>query len=247
MVLGYEAGKGERVYAKDLWSELQEWYEDAGILERDTSCAKEKLIWNELPNQWDKPVKAINQLYARLCEIFPKLEKHRHTESQLNGRETGNAYYLGIRKQNSEKSSAASAEPCSVVKTSAEHPQKTALSADASADATVATILTQRATADAADENPTLLAVCNSIAKLTLSDKQKLTELLTGIPCSDPLKAFRVGDKVAGNKPEASSYNWHGRITEITTSISCKVDWQEREKHKGGRVISMLFCDLRKI
>ncbi|MCC3461668.1 MAG: helicase superfamily 3, partial [Microcoleus sp. PH2017_11_PCY_U_A] len=217
--LGYEAGKGERVYAKDLWSELQEWYQEAGILELEwNEKGKEKLVWNELPNQWDKPVKAINQLYARLCEIFPKLEKHRHTEAQLNGREMGNAYYLGIRKRHSEKSSAESAEPCSVVKTSAEHPQKTTFSADAS----VATILTLRATADSADENPTVLELCNGIAKLTLSDKQKLVELLTGVPCSDPLKAFRVGDKVAGNNPDEPSYNWHGRIVEMYTSISCK-------------------------
>ena len=87
---------------------------------------------------------------------------------------------------------------------------------------------------------PTILELCNYIEKLTLSDKQKLTELLTGIPCSDPLKAFRVGDKVAANKPEDASYNWHGRIVEIDISIGCKVDWQEREGMKGGRVISML-------
>jgi hypothetical protein len=74
-----------------------------------------------------------------------------------------------------------------------------------------------------------------------------MADFLTGVPCSDPIKAFRVGDRVAGNKPEDSSYNWHGRIVEITTSISCKVDWQEREGMKGGRVISMLFCNLRKI
>src|SRR4028118_2260897 len=55
--LGYEAGKGERVYAKDLWSELQEWYQEAGILEIEwNEKGKEKLVWNDLPNQWDKPV-----------------------------------------------------------------------------------------------------------------------------------------------------------------------------------------------
>jgi hypothetical protein len=94
---------------------------------------------------------------------------------------------------------------------------------------------------------PTILELCNTIAKLPLSDKQNLVELLTGVPCSDPLKAFRVGDKVAGNKPDDASYNWHGRIVEIQTSINCKVDWQEREGMRGGRVISMLFCNLRKI
>jgi hypothetical protein len=109
------------------------------------------------------------------------------------------------------------------------------------------TILTQMAAEDAEALNPTILELCNAIGKLTLSDRQKLTELITGVPCSDPLKAFRVGDKVAGNRPEDASYNWHGRIVEIDTSITCKVDWQEREGMRGGRVISMLFCNLRKI
>jgi hypothetical protein len=94
---------------------------------------------------------------------------------------------------------------------------------------------------------PTIVELLNMIDKLPLSDKQKLAELFTGVPCSDPLKAFRVGDRVAGNRPEDASYNWHGRIVEIDTSIGCKVDWQEREGMRGGRVISMLFCNLRKI
>jgi hypothetical protein len=54
---------------------------------------------------------------------------------------------------------------------------------------------------DAEALNPTILEFCNSFSKLSSSEKQKLTELLTGVPCSDPLKAFRVGDKVAGNRP----------------------------------------------
>jgi hypothetical protein len=87
------------------------------------------------------------------------------------------------------------------------------------------------------------LDFCNSFSKLSDSDKQKLTELLTGVPRSDPLKAFKVGGTVSGNKPDDATYSWHGRIVEIHTSISCKVDWQEREGLKGGRVISMLFCD----
>jgi hypothetical protein len=89
--------------------------------------------------------------------------------------------------------------------------------------------------------------ICNLLSQLTEDERQKMADLLTGVPCSDPIKAFRVGDKVAGNKPDDASYNWHGRIVEIHTSISCKVDWQEREGMRGGRVISMLFCNLRKI
>ncbi|MEG4321999.1 MULTISPECIES: hypothetical protein [unclassified Microcoleus] len=110
-----------------------------------------------------------------------------------------------------------------------------------------ATILTQSAAEDAEDVSPTILELCNGIAKLTLADKQKLVELLTGIPCSDPLKAFRVGDRVAGNNPEEPAYNWHGRIVEIHVSIGCKVDFEERARNRGGRIISMLFCNMRKI
>jgi len=226
-------------------------YQETGILEIDwNEKGKDKQVWNDLPNQWDKPVKAINQLYARLCEIFPKLERHRHTEAQLEGQVMGSAYYLGLCKRTAEKSNkvaSESSECCSTVKSSSEHPQKVTLSEDASEDASEATMLTQIASEDSEDENPTILKLCNEIAKLSTSDKQKLTELLTGVPCSDPLKAFRVGDTVAGNRSEDASYNWHGRIVEIHTSINCKVDWQEREGMKGGRVISMLFCDLRKI
>ena len=248
--LGYEAGKGERVYAKDIWAELQEWYQEAGILEIEwNEKGKEKLVWNDLPNQWDKPVKAINQLYARFCEIFPKLEKYRHTERVCESgaeRTLGEAYYLGICKQSAEeigKSSSASSAPYTVRKSSSALPQQNFYAEDGAE----ATILTQKGAEDAEALNPTILGFCNSFSKLSPSDKQKLTELLTGVPCSDPLKAFRVGDKVAGNKSENASYNWHGRIVDITTSISCKVDWQEREGMRGGRVISMLFCDLRKI
>jgi len=244
--LGYEAGKGERVYAKDLWSELEEWYQEAGILEIEwNEKGKEKLVWNDLPNQWDKPVKAINQLYARLCEIFPKLEKHRHTEHQLEGRTKGDFYYLGITKQKSQTShkTAPPSPPLDAARICAPlvlH-QKNVGGAIGGAKS-----LTQSDSGDGGAPNP-VLELCNVIAKLSQKNQQDLVQLLTGTPCSDPLKAFRVGDKVAGNNPEDASYNWHGRIVEIHTSINCKVDWQEREGMKGGRIISMLFCNLRKI
>jgi hypothetical protein len=156
---------------------------------------------------------------------------------------------LGIckKKTESRKSSSESSESYSAVKSASELPQKITFSEDASEDVSEATILIQKASEDSEALNPNLLDFCNSFSKLSASDKQKLVELLTGIPCSDPLTAFRVGDKVAGNNPEDASYNWHGRIVEIHTSINCKVDWQEREGMRGGRVISMLFCNLRKI
>ena len=158
----------------------------------------------------------------------------------------GDFYYLGLMKHTPEKSDKSA--PASPAVDTASILPPAVLQQNISAGALLEqTTLTQSAAGDAGALNPTILEVLNTIAKFTLSDKQKLAELLTGVPCSDPLKAFRVGDKVAGNKPEDSSYNWHGRIVEMTTNITCKVDWQEREGMRGGRVISMLFCNLRKI
>lgn len=244
---GYEVGKGDRLYAKDAWVDLVDWYIETGTLEVEYDRdGKEKRVWNELPGR-DTPVKAINQLFARLSELVPNLEKYRHNERGFDcDRTKGDFYYIGLTKQKIEKSEK-SAPPSPPVDAARNSSPPVLLQENTGGALEEHTILTQSAGGDGGAQNPTILELCNAIAKLTLSDKQKLTELLTGVPCSDPLKAFHVGDKVAGNKPENSSYNWHGRIVEIHTSISCKVDWQEREGMRGGRVISMLFCDLRKI
>lgn len=94
--VGLEAQAGGRVWVKDLWQQLQDWYSEAGILEFEYDArGKEKLVWNELPNRYDAPVKAINQLHSRLSEIFPKVQIHRY-----NGRDEierrGQKYLLGI-------------------------------------------------------------------------------------------------------------------------------------------------------
>jgi putative DNA primase/helicase len=245
--VGLEVQSGGRVWVKDLWEELQNWYENAGILEREyDGKGKEKLIWNELSNKYDAPVKAINQLSARFSEIFPKVQVCRHNERDEMERK-GQRYLLGVAFVKSSVEIAKTASPSSPLDAARNIASPTVSpknTGDALGDART---LTQRAGDDGDAISSTLLDFCNFFSKLSDCDKQKLTELLTGVPCSDPLKAFRVGDKVAGNRQEDASYNWHGRIVEIDTSIGCKVDWQEREGMRGGRVISMLFCNLRKI
>jgi putative DNA primase/helicase len=245
--IGLEVQSGGRVWVKDLWEELQNWYENAGILEREyDGKGKEKLIWNELSNKYDAPVKAINQLSARFSEIFPKVQVCRHNERDEMERK-GQRYLLGVGFVKSSVETAKTASPSSPLDAARNTASPTASpknTGDAVGDART---LTQSAGDDGDAISPTLLDFCNSFSKLSDSDKQKLTELLTGVPCSNPLKALRVGDKVAGNDPDDPIYNWHGRIVEIHTSIGCKVDWQEREGMRGGRVISMLFCNLRKI
>jgi putative DNA primase/helicase len=95
--VGLEVQAGGRVWVTDLWQQLQDWYVESGILEIEDSGEKKKpkLVWNELSNKYDAPVKAVNQLYSRLCEIFPKVQVHRY-----NGRDEmerrGQKYLLGI-------------------------------------------------------------------------------------------------------------------------------------------------------
>jgi putative DNA primase/helicase len=249
--VGLEVQSGGRVWVKDLWQQLQDWYEDAGILEIEyDGKGKEKLVWNELSNKYDAPVKAVNQLYSRLCEIFPKVQIHRY-----NGREEierrGQKYLLGIGFVQTSATTQKTGLPGLPVDTA----RDTGLPSELPSELPKNTgnpvgnpqTLTQSAGNPGNPISSPFAELCNLLSQLTDDERQKMADLLTGVPCSDPIKAFRVGDKVAGNRQEDASYNWHGRIVEIHTSISCKVDWQEREGMRGGRVISMLFCNLRKI
>jgi putative DNA primase/helicase len=253
--VGLEVQSGGRVWVKDLWEELQNWYENAGILEREyDGKGKEKLIWNELSNKYDAPVKSINQLSSRFSEIFPKVQVCKYYEREEIERRN-QRYLLGVGFVQVFAETAKTSEPSEPVYTarvsSEPESEPKNIGSNVGANAEISKTLTQSDIqsfgSDGSDDSRILLDFCNSFSKLSDANKQKLIELLTGVPCSDPLKAFRVGDKVAGNNPEDASYNWHGRIVEIHTSINCKVDWQEREGMRGGRVISMLFCNLRKI
>jgi putative DNA primase/helicase len=241
--VGLEVQSGGRVWVKDLWQQLQDWYENTGILEKECDGkGKEKLIWHELSNKYDAPVKAINQLASRFGEIFPKVQVCRHNERDEIDRR-GQRYLLGIGFVQDSARTAKTASPSSPVDTARDTASPTAPPKN-TGDAKT---LTQSGGDDGGAISSPFMELCNLLSQLTDDERQKMADLLTGVPCSDPIKAFRVGDRVAGNKPDDASYNWHGRIVEIDTSIGCKVDWQEREGMRGGRVISMLFCNLRKI
>jgi putative DNA primase/helicase len=249
--VGLQVQFGGRVWVKDLWQQLQDWYEDAGILEKEyDGKGKEKLVWNELSNKYDAPVKAVNQLYARLCEIFPKLTKHR-CEDRDNPERRGQKFLSGIGFVQSFTRT----DKTGLAELAVDTARLTGLAGELAGELARNTAnpvanpqtLTQSAANPANPISSPFAELCTLLSQLTDDERQKMADLLTGVPCSDPIKAFRVGDKVAGNRQEDASYNWHGRIVEIDTSIGCKVDWQEREGMRGGRVISMLFCNLRKI
>jgi len=250
--VGIEVQTGGRIYVKDLWEQLQEWYQAAGILELEyTDKGKEKLIWHDLSNKYDSPVKAINQVLARFSEIFPKILKRQHTEGGSLDLRKGQWYLSGIafvqKSEPSKEIASLASLPCTERDTGSLNASLEQASNAASEATSEARTLAQSQSEASEAILATAADFVKYFAKLPNSERQKIAELLIGVPCSDPLKAFRVGDKVAGNNPEDASYNWHGRIVEIHTSINCKVDWQEREGMRGGRIISMLFCDLRKI
>jgi|GEM_PF-1456298 len=104
--VGLEVQAGGRVWVKDLWQRLQDWYVESGILEIEVKeSSKEKLVWNELSNKYDSPVKAVNQLYSRLCEIFPKVQIHRY-DGRDEMERRGQKFLLGINfVQSSARSS----------------------------------------------------------------------------------------------------------------------------------------------
>ena len=97
--VGLEPQPDGQVYVSDLWQQLRDWYIKTGVLKVETVKGKEKLIWRDLPNKRDNPVKAINQLSRRLCELFPKLQRRRHTghDTGHDGRlRLGCSYLIGI-------------------------------------------------------------------------------------------------------------------------------------------------------
>jgi putative DNA primase/helicase len=245
--VGLEAQFDGRVWVPDLWEVLLDWYEGMGIVDREPdSKGKEKLIWQELSNKYDAPVKSINQLSSRLSEIFPKVQVCKYLGRDEMERR-GQRYLLGVGFVQGSAITAKTSVPSVPVDTARDTAVPTSVPKNTGTDVGTAETLTQSGGTDGTDDSSPLTELCALLSKLTVDERQRMADFLTGVPCSDPIKAFRVGDKVAGNKPDDSSYNWHGRIVEITTSISCRVDWQEREGMRGGRVISMLFCNLRKI
>jgi len=110
--VGLEAQAGGRVWVTDLWQQLQDWYVESGILEIEDSGEKKKpkLVWNELSNKYDAPVKAINQLSSRFSEIFPKLQVCRYCERDEMERRN-QRYLLGIGFVQGSAKTAKTVEP----------------------------------------------------------------------------------------------------------------------------------------
>jgi putative DNA primase/helicase len=177
--VGLEVQAGDRVWVKDVWELLVDWYEGMGILDKELgSNGREKLIWNELPSKYDAPVKAINQVASRLTEIFPKIQVCRHNERDDMERK-GQRYLLGIGFVQNARKTAKTASPSSPVDTARDTASPTASpknSGDAVGDART---LTQRAGDDGDAISSPFAEVCKLVSQFTDAERQKLIDLLT--------------------------------------------------------------------
>jgi putative DNA primase/helicase len=181
--VGIEVQTGGRIYIKDLWELLQKWYLETGTLEiEEGNKGKDKLIWHDLPNKYDTPVKAINQVFARFSEIFPKLKK-----LQYNGRDEmerrAQWYLSGIGFVPDAAASTNFALPALPVDTerlpALPTALPTALPQNSGRPSDRAVILTQQAGRDGRAISSPFAEVCNLIAQFTDAERQKLVELLT--------------------------------------------------------------------
>jgi putative DNA primase/helicase len=181
--VGIEVQVGGRIYIKDLWEVLQKWYLETGTLEiEEGNKGKDKLIWHDLPNKYDTPVKAINQVFARFSEIFPKLKK-----LQYNGRDEmerrAQWYLSGIGFVPDAAASTNFALPALPVDTerlpALPTALPTALPQNSGRPSDRAVILTQQAGRDGRAISSPFAEVCNLIAQFTDAERQKLVELLT--------------------------------------------------------------------
>jgi len=180
--VGIEVQTGGRIYIKDLWDLLQKWYVETGTLEiEEGSNGKNKLIWHDLPNKYDTPVKAVNQVFARFSEIFPKIQKLRHTEGGNLDPLKGQFYLSGIVQTSVSPLNIASlASLAHCEGDTASLNASLAKPSEASSEATseAETLTGKRSEASEAISSP-FEEVCNLIAQFTDAERQKLVELLT--------------------------------------------------------------------
>jgi hypothetical protein len=81
--IGLDYQRESKVYVKDLWELLQNWYIENGTLEIIVNDnGREKKLWHEQPRRGDKNVKAPNQIYQRFAELFPQIKRKKETEDQ---------------------------------------------------------------------------------------------------------------------------------------------------------------------
>jgi putative DNA primase/helicase len=177
--IGLEARVGGRVWVTDLWESLVNWYEGMGILDKEQgNNSKEKLIWHELPNKYDAPVKSINQLSSRLSEIFPKIQVCKYLERDDMERR-GQRYLLGVGFVQGSVETAKTSVPSVPVDTAKDTSVPTSVPKNIGTDVGTNKTLTQSGGTDGTDDFTPFAEVCKLVSRFTDAERQKLMELLT--------------------------------------------------------------------
>ena len=176
---GIEVQVGGRIFIKDIWELLTTWYLEQGTLEiEDREKSKDKLIWHDLPNKYDAPVKAINQVFARFTEIFPKLQKLRYMERAEIERK-GQWYLSGIgfaQHVTQTANIASPASPVDLARVTASPLASPKNTGEASGEART---LSQSAGEAGEAVSLPFTEICNLLSQLTDSEWQKLAGILT--------------------------------------------------------------------
>lgn len=89
--LGITASADHGIYINDLWIVLQNWYIESGTLYFDE---KEKPIWHDQANPYDRNITGSNQIATRFKNLFPKITRERETRDPKN---KGRFYLKGLK------------------------------------------------------------------------------------------------------------------------------------------------------
>ena len=177
--VGLEARVGGRVWVTDLWDSLVNWYEGMGILDKELgNNSKEKLIWHELPNKYDAPVKSINQLSSRLSEIFPKIQVCKYLERDDMERR-GQRYLLGVGFVQGSVETAKTSVPSVPLDTAKDTSVPASVPRNTGTDVGTNKTLMQSGGTDGTDDFTPFAEVCKLVSRFTEAERQKLIDLLT--------------------------------------------------------------------
>jgi putative DNA primase/helicase len=96
--LALEYDPAGKVYIGDLYKILEEWYIVNGWLTTEEIGSKTKKSW-EAESLYDPPVKKAQDLYLRLKELFPRIERRVDTQERR-----GSKFISGLKFANPEQS-----------------------------------------------------------------------------------------------------------------------------------------------
>ena len=218
--VGLEVQAGGRVWVTDLWESLVNWYEGMGILDKEPgNNGKTKLIWYELSNKYDTPVKSINQLSSRLSEIFPKIQVRPYSGREEMERR-GQRYLLGVGFVQSAVKTVKTSLPSLPVGTASDTALPASLPKNIGSDGGSDETLTQSAGSDGSDVSSPFTKMCKLVAQLTDAEWQKLVELRTQ---SQPLPAQVTPAEFAEQIRKAIANFDRALAIKVTTELKDKI------------------------